>query len=187
MPENVARTNGEESFNSGHGGSFSFLPPIAPPSQSVIGASASGDVDEAPPPPLSLKLANAARLGDHETLAHVLQAEHMTRVDRHGRSLLHHAATCQYDGQRASLLLLLTEHGADPNATDVKGRTALHEAARSAHVEAAELLIEHGARTDALDHELCTPLTLAMRAKRGKGDRAMIRVLEAGSRQRVGA
>jgi ankyrin repeat protein len=46
-------------------------------------------------------------------------------------------------------------------------------------VEAVTLLREHGARADALDAEGRTPLTLALRRKRGLGDSEIIDLLEA--------
>ena len=61
-------------------------------------------------------------------------------------------------------------------------------------MDAAALLLQRGAKADALDADLATPLTLAMRGRRGRGDVRMLAVLEAatdpadaGTRGRVGA
>jgi len=43
---------------------------------------------------------------------------------------------------------------------------------------AVQLLLERGGRVDALDAEGRTPLTLALRRKRGQGDAEMIALLE---------
>ena len=68
---------------------------------------------------------------------------------------------------------------ADPNALDRRQRTPLHEAAKHGHVEAAAILVQHGGRADALDADLSTPLTLAMRGRRGRGDPRLVQVLSA--------
>lgn len=54
--------------------------------------------------------------------------------------------------------------GADVNAADVDGETALHHAARRGEVEVVRLLVAAGARVDARNRYACTPLHVAARA-----------------------
>jgi lysophospholipase len=57
----------------------------------------------------------------------------------------------------------LIESGADVNAGDYDGRTALHLAASEGRLEVVRLLVERGARIDARDRWGGTPLTDALR------------------------
>ena len=69
---------------------------------------------------------------------------------------------------------LLVEHGYDPNRTDWLGKSALHIAAESGNIEAAEALLDAGADIDAIEYEDGgTPLAGAAR----NGQTAMIRFL----------
>lgn len=45
-----------------------------------------------------------------------------------------------------SLGLILRHHGADPDATDASGNTALHVAARRGNIEACDMLLQSGAK-----------------------------------------
>ena len=56
---------------------------------------------------------------------------------------------------------LLLKAGADPNADDLVGDTALHYAALSGQAETAKVLIDKGARTDRINCHMMTPLNLA--------------------------
>jgi ankyrin repeat protein len=68
---------------------------------------------------------------------------------------------------RANMLALLMELGADPNATDVHAPTALHTAAYHGSVDAAKFLIERGAQVDAVEMAYqATPLGWAIHAGR---------------------
>jgi ankyrin repeat protein len=73
----------------------------------------------------------------------------------------------------------LVELGADVNAADLPGNTALHLAALRGFSTIAQLLIEKGARLDAKNRRGQTPLALAMSApqeggRRGTNDRTAI-------------
>jgi uncharacterized protein len=59
---------------------------------------------------------------------------------------------------------LLLNAGADPEATDAQGHTALMIAAASGHVELVNMLLVRHARPDALDHERRTALWYAAAA-----------------------
>lgn len=48
-----------------------------------------------------------------------------------------------------SIIVLLLQHGANPNAPTVRSETALHLAARSGQMEVARLLLRNGAQVDA--------------------------------------
>lgn len=71
--------------------------------------------------------------------------------------------------------------GADVNARNHKGQTALHCAAKAGFGEIAALLIEHGAELDTRDRQGQTPLLAALRSTaKHKGKlRAMVRLLSA--------
>ncbi len=70
---------------------------------------------------------------------------------------------------------LLLDAGADPNAKDVRGSTALHLASAGGLAsETLELLLEHGARVNTRDRAGETPLGAA----RAAGQRGTIEFLE---------
>ncbi len=74
--------------------------------------------------------------------------------------------------------------GADVNAHNYKGQTALHCAARAGFVDIVSLLIEHGAKVDLRDRAGHTPLMAALRSTIKSKDklREVVRVLtEAGA------
>jgi hypothetical protein len=72
---------------------------------------------------------------------------------------LHRAAV---EGKTDALTALLSEPHADADASDNNGRTALHLAAFAGQLEAARLLIQHGACLDAVDQQQTTPLMFAV-------------------------
>ncbi len=64
-------------------------------------------------------------------------------------------------GNHVDVIRLLDQNGADVNERDVLNRTPLHVACMWGFVEAADTLIELGAKTDALDMTDQTPLMVA--------------------------
>ena len=72
-------------------------------------------------------------------------------------------------GKRLRLLKWLTENGADINARDDKGYTALHYAAKGTHtLVQVEELLRHGARPDIQAKDNSTALSLARALKEKK-------------------
>jgi hypothetical protein len=49
------------------------------------------------------------------------------------------------------MMLVFGQHGADVNAVDHTGQTALHWSAVRGHIQVAELLLKEGAKVDAAD------------------------------------
>ena len=74
---------------------------------------------------------------------------------------LHSAAA----GGHAKLVLLLLEHGADPNALQAGGLTPLHAAAQKGDLESIRTLLFHGADSDIQSNECKTALNYAMERK----------------------
>ena len=60
--------------------------------------------------------------------------------------------------------------GADPDAADVQGFTALHFACQQGGVESARALLDGGATVDSVDAFGNTPLWTAVFNSRGRGD-----------------
>jgi ankyrin repeat protein len=77
-------------------------------------------------------------------------------------------------GDVASMRALL-DAGADPNETDDSGFTLLYTAVIGNHTEGARLLIQRGARVDAVDPRGMTPLLYA--ASADFGDSSMVNLL----------
>jgi ankyrin repeat protein len=64
-------------------------------------------------------------------------------------------------GNQPDIIRLLAQNGADVNERDVLNRSPLHAACMWGFLEVAKVLIESGARTDALDMNDLTPLMVA--------------------------
>lgn len=74
-------------------------------------------------------------------LAHGLGAEPCDAPDRGGRSPLSWAA----QGNRATSIAWLLEHGVDPNRADSRGWGPIHFAAADGHLDALRSLLSAGA------------------------------------------
>jgi ankyrin repeat protein len=64
-------------------------------------------------------------------------------------------------------------HGADPNARDLFGKSALHSAAARGSAELVALLLEYGGDPAAADDSGRTPLDLA----KGAGDERLVKAM----------
>ncbi|KAG8152702.1 ankyrin repeat domain-containing protein [Burkholderia catarinensis] len=88
----------------------------------------------------------------------VAQGADVGAADAYGNTALHVRAR-----SRRSRFDVLFELGADVHDDGASIGTALHAAADSRHALSARLLLEHGARVDALDRDGQTPLERALR------------------------
>jgi ankyrin repeat protein len=79
----------------------------------------------------------------------------------HGETPLHEAAKGKYN---ATLVSVLIDLKADPDAKDRNGHTPLHLAAQKGHTETVAALIENGANRDDSDEYGNTPLHFAAQA-----------------------
>ena len=115
----------------------------------------------APPPPLS-----AAAQSDWLRVARYL-LDHQARVDvlTPGNYDETPLITAAENGHKAMVELLL-ERGADINAKDKRGMTALHLAAQHGFQAVVETLIAHRADVNAQDENRRTPLAVAAAYKR---------------------
>ncbi|HEY8518530.1 MAG TPA: ankyrin repeat domain-containing protein [Gammaproteobacteria bacterium] len=71
--------------------------------------------------------------------------------------------------QAIEAIALLLEHGLDVNATDARGRTALHGAALQGYNEVIKFLAANGAKLDVQDNDGFTPLDTALGLAGGFG------------------
>jgi ankyrin repeat protein len=69
-------------------------------------------------------------------------------------------------GEHPEKVKTLLELGADPNACNPSGMTAMHAAAKAGFVTVLEVLIDYGADINAKMKDGSTPLALALKAKR---------------------
>lgn len=139
-------------------------------------------------------LVTAIALDSGERILEVLSAPDLTdpaarrlrvdKVDEQGRTPLMWAAyvdfadrarTLETDGQRLALVELLAQAGADPNAPDLDGWTALTWASWSGMPQVAERLLAMGARVDPADRQGQTPLMVAA----ARGNAAVVKLLVA--------
>ena len=90
----------------------------------------------------------------------------MPELDREGRSPLHYAAMANRVTETEERLAA----GDDPNLGDRLGFTPLHLAAQEGSLEAARVLLDHGATIDAVNAFGNTPLFVAVFNSRGRGD-----------------
>jgi ankyrin repeat protein len=81
--------------------------------------------------------------------------------------------------EKAEILVMLIDAGADVNAQGSLKRTPLHRAAYYGSLEAVKLLLSRGANPNALEHEGKSPLALAKEDTRPSKDTlAIIKILE---------
>ncbi|XP_063216299.1 poly [ADP-ribose] polymerase tankyrase-like [Bacillus rossius redtenbacheri] len=102
------------------------------------------------------ELLEAARSGAEEPLAALLNPLNVNCHASDGRrsTPLHLAAGYN----RARVVQLLLQHGADVHAKDKGGLVPLHNACSYGHFEVTEMLIKHGANVNAMDLWQFTPL-----------------------------
>ncbi|MCC6906807.1 MAG: ankyrin repeat domain-containing protein [Phycisphaerales bacterium] len=102
------------------------------------------------------------------------------RESRSGRTALLLATSFPMLPRADEIFSLLLTFGADVNASDMRGWTALHFAAQRHDLLKAAALIEHGAVVDAEDEHGNTPLCRATFESRGRGEMIQL-LLDAGA------
>lgn len=102
------------------------------------------------------------------------QGADLSAADARGDTPLHRHAQ-----SRRGCLGALLELGADVNNAGSSYGTPLHAAADSRNSKNTRLLLEHGARADAVNKEGLTPLELALRGCRNSDIEEMVEVAEA--------
>lgn len=110
-------------------------------------------------------LHRAARHASAATIAALAEHADLTLGDTLDATPLHLAAARQ-DAAADDVVRTLLSSGADPNAADARGRTAMHEAARTGRRPALALLAEHGGAINGTDAWGTTPLHIATRDAR---------------------
>lgn len=115
--------------------------------------------------------------GDTAKLSAGLSAKSVDARDEDGRTPLMHAVLAERPNPE--VIRLLVERGADPNAADKRGWTALHFAARDQKAEAARALLDAGAEVDPRDSDGATPLWRAVMS--GSSAEVVRLLLEAGA------
>jgi len=109
----------------------------------------------------------ACFFGNYETAQYLINAGARLNSPTQNRmraTPLHSAAA----GGHAKLILLLLEHGSDPNALQAEGLTPLHIAAQKGDLETIRALLFHGADADIKSREGKTALDYAIERKNPK-------------------
>jgi ankyrin repeat protein len=115
---------------------------------------------------LSEELRGAAHHGDLSAVRDLL-ARGADPAERDGQGFvaIHYAATCPLDGDVVRHLCTCHDHRVSVNARNLYGVTALHLACISGNLEAARVLLAHGADPEAQEEkEGKTPLFCALMA-----------------------
>ena len=94
--------------------------------------------------------------GDKTKLANAVTSKNVDTRDEDGRTPLMHAVLAAKSDP--DIVRLLIDRGADVNAADKKGWTALHFAAQAGNAELVRTLLESGAKPDPRDSDGATPL-----------------------------
>jgi ankyrin repeat protein len=119
----------------------------------------------------------AIRRGDASKLARALSSKNVDARDEDGRTPLMHAVLAERPNPE--IIRLLAERGADLNAADKGGWTALHFAGQDQKAEAVRALLEAGAAVDPRDADGTTPLWRAVMS--GSSKEVVRLLLEAGA------
>uniref|UniRef100_A0A4X1VH39 Uncharacterized protein n=1 Tax=Sus scrofa TaxID=9823 RepID=A0A4X1VH39_PIG len=90
-------------------------------------------------------------------MSYTCQAKNLTPLEAQEFAL--HLINSNLQLETAELYFL--ENGANVEASDAEGRTALHSAAWQGHVKVVQLLIEHGALVDHTCNQGATALCIA--------------------------
>jgi ankyrin repeat protein len=96
-------------------------------------------------------------------------------LDDEGLAPLQRASQGRHE-RHWDIIQLLLDHGANLNACDKSGNTALHFAASEGHLEAARMLLERGADVNSQNDEGLAPLQRASQGQH-EGHRDIIRLL----------
>jgi ankyrin repeat protein len=132
---------------------------------------------------INYKLLYACRHGHFDTVKYLVeQGANVNAVDNHNNSPGEHGTTAlmyasvnpAYIGllgvanadTRFNIVKYLVEHGADVNAKNAKGRTALMWASTNRRLEIVKYLVEHGADVNPKDYEGSTALLNAASGRR---------------------
>jgi len=109
----------------------------------------------------------ACFFGNYETAQYLINAGARLNSPSQNRmraTPLHSAAA----GGQAKLVMMLLEHGADPNALQAGGLTPLHTAAQKGDVESIRALLFHGADADIKSSDSKSALDYAIEHKNSK-------------------
>jgi ankyrin repeat protein len=125
----------------------------------------------------------AAFAGDPKALAEALEGrgsrQAASQTESDGRPLLAYAAAGKSGDEQSALCVnLLVAAGADPNAADTNGQTALHWASRFGRARCVAALLRAGSDPEALTSFGMRPLELAIL---GGSAQAVKELAEAGS------
>lgn len=111
-----------------------------------------------------LPLEQAVLRGDDKVIAALIEGGADTNaIGRNAYTILHRAVSSPYAG--TSLVYVLISRGADVDAQNDFGATALHDASNSGNIGAVVALLMNGADTSIADNRGATALAKAVRGK----------------------